>query len=425
MRFLLSLGSHDPKRTVALGVIARVKQLLEFDGTDVGKPWSWSGAVPISTHDFKELMVERPGLYLLEVVLPSGEILTKQKTIAKGETVEARFQLDAPKPVPRAERGQRNLPPRQKVSGPRRGDEYILHGAPTPQKPHKITKVAQGDDEILLMRASRRRGSTWSDLLELSRYFGVLPSKAQKAIEKSFEEVVVGEGLQAVPSSAGEAWLVQGAVADPGQRIFAAVRSHSKTNFASLPHTWRSADAAKHSVIEIQTHDNSEFCASVVIHDAMLDGLLAYLGTGKLREAATMLNAVCDGPWETRLKADTNPLMATIAAYVSSGTDADGSGSAELRSLAWAPDGTILEARQRLRNAKSDEDFEAARSGFVKAYTLGLPYFSAGVQFLADGLATFASEDVDIERMSLDVSAARARIDPFQVFSVFKLGKEA
>lgn len=423
MRFLLSLSSHDPNRSVALGVIARVRQLLGFNESALEQPWSWNGAIPISTQDFKELNVDQPGLYLLEIVLPSGEILSKQESVGEGETVEVRFHLDAPRLVPKVSQDKKNEPLKYKLAGPRRSDAYILHGAPTIQKRRRAGKVPQGGDEILLMRASHRKGSTWSDLLALSRYFGVVPSKAQDAIKKSFEEVV-DDGLKAVPVSEGEAWLVEGFVADRGERIFAAVRSHSKTNLASLP-LWRSSETSKQTVIEVQTHDNSEFCASVVIHDVMLDGLLAYLGTGNLREASTMLQAVCNGPWETRVEAGTDPLIATIAAYVSSGTGADSSESSELRNLAWAPDGMILEARQRLRNAKNDEDVEAARTGFVEAYSLGLPYFSAGVQFLADGLATFAEGDAEIEQMALDVSAARARVDPFQVFCVFKLGKDA
>lgn len=59
----------------------------------------------------------------------------------------------------------------------------------------------------------------------------------------------------------------------------------------------------------------------------------------------------------------------------------------------WLPDGMIQYGRLRLLRRQGESDIQEARAAFFQAYDRGLPYYSMGLQWLAEGLSLLASRD--------------------------------
>lgn len=421
MKLLISLDSFDANHNVIFGAVAFVRQILGENGERPTSSWSWTGTVPISTERVREVAIPMPGVYQIEVVLPSGQRLINQRSVSVGDIRQVKFEPQPVNKLPTEDETFISSPnDAERVTVRQPSDMYILKGAPSAVPMKSTVKAAQTEDTIILMRATKQRTPLWKDLLELSNSFGVEPHDAQVAIAKTYKHVAHDACLRAVPSSQVKTWLIESNISQCEGRVFAAIRVKNKTNLASLPYPWHVPHG--HTTMEIVGRKmQSEFCAAVIIRDEVLDGLLAYLGTRSIFAAATILREVQE-TLTTVLKEGTSPLAATLAAYISSASTDRRECADGLWRAAWAPDRLILQARERLRFAKNKEDVDGAKRGFVEAYRSGLPYFSAGVEYLADGLAVFAEEDDTIRTMANHVSAARSRIDPTQVFTVMKLG---
>jgi hypothetical protein len=69
------------------------------------------------------------------------------------------------------------------------------------------------------------------------------------------------------------------------------------------------------------------------------------------------------------------------------------------------------------------DDREKALTTLKTAYRAGIPYFSAGVQHLRDGLLLYASRDEEAKAMLDTVSRLARRIDNGQIFTVIRYPK--
>jgi hypothetical protein len=88
------------------------------------------------------------------------------------------------------------------------------------------------------------------------------------------------------------------------------------------------------------------------------------------------------------------------------------------------PDGAILKGSLRLRCPHGNKSAPMeARASFLEAYSRGIPYFSAGVSWLLDGLTLFA-DDRGIAAKTKRVQRVAQRMDVSQAFTVIKLDSE-
>src|SRR5262249_54419738 len=88
------------------------------------------------------------------------------------------------------------------------------------------------------------------------------------------------------------------------------------------------------------------------------------------------------------------------------------------------PDGAILKGSLRLRCPRGNKNApKEARASFLRAFDRGIPYFSAGVSWLLDGLTLFADEREIAEKAERVQRVAR-RLDVSQAFTVIKLDCE-
>jgi hypothetical protein len=124
-----------------------------------------------------------------------------------------------------------------------------------------------------------------------------------------------------------------------------------------------------------------------------------------------------------------NPFSAAAGAYVLIGTEIDNEPRAwdqwleNLRN--WFPqysDGSVLWASRRLRTARSQDEVELARKGFVEACERGLPIYTLGLSWLVDGLSQFPEDD-ECATWLKRVRQVAWRADMRQPFVVLRFGE--
>jgi hypothetical protein len=187
------------------------------------------------------------------------------------------------------------------------------------------------------------------------------------------------------------------------------------------------AQRAMASYDDLQGEDQG-FRLSVMVEEASLSMLIAYLGAGSMQAAQAILKT------STHLLASKmlNPMAAAAGAYVLLGMPI---AEAErefwhdwVRNLMnffeWLPDGAIQYGRLLLKRSQDAHSLAEARRCFLEGFRRGLPFFSKGVEFLLDGLNRFANDarqagvkDGEVE-LALRVTRELAlRINPRQPFT--------
>jgi hypothetical protein len=86
------------------------------------------------------------------------------------------------------------------------------------------------------------------------------------------------------------------------------------------------------------------------------------------------------------------------------------------------PDGAVLKGMLRLRYPRGKDSPREAREAFLRAFDRGIPYFSAGVAWLLDGLTVFP--DDEIQEKANQVQRVAQRLDLAQAFTVIRLSEQ-
>jgi hypothetical protein len=87
-------------------------------------------------------------------------------------------------------------------------------------------------------------------------------------------------------------------------------------------------------------------------------------------------------------------------------------------------DGAILKASLRLRFPKNAASYVEARTALLEAFERGIPYYSAGVSWLLDGM-TLLADDPDIEKRMRLVHRIALRLDLSQAFTCIRVSDKA
>jgi hypothetical protein len=124
-----------------------------------------------------------------------------------------------------------------------------------------------------------------------------------------------------------------------------------------------------------------------------------------------------------------NPLAAAAGGYIllstSDSSEHDWHGWIENleRLFPTIPDGAILNGSLRLRCPRGDKNAPMeAKASFLEAFARGIPYFSAGISWLLDGLTLFA-DDKDVAEKADQVQRVAHRLDVSQAFTVIRLNQ--
>jgi hypothetical protein len=94
----------------------------------------------------------------------------------------------------------------------------------------------------------------------------------------------------------------------------------------------------------------------------------------------------------------------------------------------WLPDGAIQHGWIKLRTQTGPADVEAARESFLKAHGRGIPFYSAGVRLLHDGLTLLSNDaraarrtDEEVESALASLRAIALRTEMRQAFTTIRL----
>jgi len=206
------------------------------------------------------------------------------------------------------------------------------------------------------------------------------------------------------------------------ERFFFCVQSESGTRIGSIPGPM--PYSLRPSIMDVMAIENEGqlICDSVLL-DERFGGLVAYFSAGQINLAAELFRQAKDALFEK----NENPLGAAIGGYVLLSAPElyqDSKWPIWLRNLSnrfpHLPDAKILRARWLIeRGGPNDRD--RAHDLFYNAVDLGIPFFSAGVVWLIDGLRRFAGE-CSICRQRLETVRGVARsMDLSQAFTSFNL----
>jgi hypothetical protein len=219
-----------------------------------------------------------------------------------------------------------------------------------------------------------------------------------------------------------------------------------------LPYPWRNANG-KEALVELLVGPDQRlemdqatigpvapWSVSTLARDEKVAPVLSYFAAGD-DSAAVFLAAMGQ---DLLFEKMTNPFAASAGAYVlvDQWLRERGAGSGEAKWLQWIdnlarwfpwlPDGEILRGWIALAGHASAPAIESARGAFVEAENRGIPFFTAGVRHLADGLARIANQDKVDGRKDQAVVDALARIrrvasstDPRFPFTTIRLWFDA
>jgi hypothetical protein len=386
-----------------------------------------------------------PGQWWIEATLPSGEIITNSVTVNEGKetevvlhaaenslhewlgwqhlvgNIEGRQTFDriAGNPVGYArdvisQTLETSVPDGVRDIVESTLDQYLPR-PPTgePVGRPKALFPSAGAPKVHLSRrpsASAPRGdAAWSGILDLTRGFEAMVSNPFRASPD--------EGIYTFRFDAS---------AGAGTRDFVEVQWGESRYVTSLPLPWPNSEGTRvpaELLVRLRPADKA-----VQLGLAILDkdfGTLAGLMTASSLPKASIFVEQARGMLFEKML---NPLAAAAGAYVllSAGeTESQPEWHRWIDNLANnfadLPDGAVLQATKLLRYSLDDGSYDAAKASLFKAFDRGIPYYSAGVAWLLDGLTLFAEEDPLAKQKMQKVQLVAQRLDVSQAFTVIRL----
>lgn len=385
-------------------------------------------AVPVS-HGLTAFVDLDPAVYDLELVLPGGELVTEQVRIADGEVVT----------VLRAERERFR-------TGSFKGGWYnpLRYPALLPRDVLWPTNSTSGFDQPEASLGRRvlnpatgeefdpRHWAAWEAWLEgraAAASEGPVP-RVDLRLRGAPDDLALDRGRD---RQGVDTLLVRRAgsthpedVEHVGaRRPFIALKTSAGVRMTSLPWPWPAVIGEEDEVfMEIGWSEEGPRVAwAPSVQDPTLGGLLAYLGAGQVGRAGLLLRAAEEALFFKRR----NPLGAAAGGYVRLAT-ATGRERDEwpdwldnlTRWFPHLPDAPILRARWLLAQ-RGAERLETVRELLLDAFDRGLPFFSAGVVWLIDGLRRLSVDCQTCRDRFAQVRGVARSMDLTQTYTTFDL----
>jgi hypothetical protein len=481
----LRLEKLNLDATLRLGVFTTIRQTKDVSGSFPDQPFEEEIAIPVGGTLNRSVEVPE-GTYRIEARLPSGEVLRETCTVGPDqEKTEVIFKPNqSPREWLSLQRLAGNVPSQDQYEfwlrnlaaeitdaavkkqiipgGSLRIDpEHLTRGAAFLQGLHIRAKPtidylasaattianrfpsAQRDAQLEQRRAAEQKIAGRPDFRIVER-----PIETHEAMWEalaSFSEWTQWEAQAlscadcVVESERKDSiitlWRIDQKLQGPSGfstavRRFAVSNRDQGVDVISIPVPWplnTNSQPARFEILRDGTSSASK--VTVTVSDPEVGGLLLYLSSGRIGEAATILAATEDSAIENLIAGkQLNPLAACAAAYVGLATLPTNASPRWLAWLAnvnkwfpWLPDGAIVHAMYLMKTANTETDLNIASETFISAYKRGVPYYSAGIQQLLQGLYVFRSRDRKIDEMYRKVNAVALRVDPDQAFTVVRL----
>jgi hypothetical protein len=394
-------------------------------------------AIPAGFGEHRTVTVE-PGRYLVEAVLPSGEILSEETEVPDGGdatvdlggtesphewlgwqvlmgnvdlAAEPRARPDEADEADQAEglEGEWAQPPGVAGSPP-----PAVHWIGDPARPLAGTEPANGEAWSLIAR-----------LLDAEEALGDISSSGPRPLEPTVWDE--DRRLYRLAADGPASWDEDaGPDGSPVPRRYVLVDVGARRELVSVPVPWTNVQthgqAAAELLVQAEAVGGSPVALSV--RDPVVGSALAYMTAGALPAARHLFGQARDMLFGKMM----NPLGAAGGGYVLLAVEADEPGAywhewiGNLRSwFPWLPDGAIQDGWLRLRHRRTDADVEAARAALFEGYDRGLPFYSAGIQWLVEGLTLLAHDDVEARRRLEQVQPIAWRVNVQQPFTTVLL----
>jgi hypothetical protein len=401
----LSLYVRKDSVDTSIGAVATLRQVADDGGKSVrGSPIELT--IPANSYGNPNPLDVAPGRWFVEATLPSGEVIATEVTVESGKDLSV--------PLQSAEHSPHEWLGMQYLVGNIEGKETLRRLSST-------TREVSPSSRDLGER--RNLAQSKSPVVRLSKDESGLRGAA--AWQNIFAPAA--GGLQgATPEvwdSADATWLYR-LGGDHHGRQLAHVEWFDERYAVSLPLPWtrvRTHEMASAEImVRLEPREN-RIRIGVVVDDPDFAPMAGLMTAGTLPKAAVAFDQAKDLLFGKMA----HPLGATAGAYVmlAAGKREDESWHGWVDNLAnWfpdIPDGAILGAAMRLRFPKGKSSADEAKAGLIEAFDRGIPYYSAGVSWLLDGLTQFADDALVAEKTKL-VHRVSLRLDVSQAFTVIR-----
>jgi len=386
---------------------------------------------------YKEITIKE-GNYLLEVILPSGDLIQEDIEITKGED---KTLVLSPKKEKTFEREFL------------RWQNYI-HGWQNPEDfyfPEDVIEHIPGISSLSVRLLSekdyylQRKKNLKHDLSEnglISKGYFFLKNDINSDLftsEQLFSSIAE-EKISLIEIHEGP-WNDYMAFRDEMIPRFYLYIEGNKIlpQYCVLPIPWRlfnTGEMAKIEALVSKIPFRSDSISdeggrvSLSVRDNLIGAVLGYLNRGELSAALTSGKPALNYGEELLQGKLFNPFAATVGGYVlmKGTTDFEG------QSLFWydwinnlceyfpfLPDGAILNGWLKLYQRKNDYLQEACNL-FLEAFYRGIPYYSKGVEMLLDGLQIISSsdrykQDDEVKKALTIIQKLALRVDVDQPFT--------
>lgn len=431
-RLDLNLRKDHLNAVITNGVVARIHRFSERERLDEIVEF----VIPASARSALSVELE-PGRYVVQAILPSGRILRKDAVVDAGRTVVVEFSAGASPHewlswqrfedlVPSADATDnrttaRPLPNRERSFRSRILRESLNPAIDTPSL-YRFSSPNEAQSAL-----------HWADLARVYSATGLAPQLWNvdgSWLPKLATESAYSDGRFTV-------WRLSDAPNGLRTREWLLLTTRRGAELASLPLPWQDVFTGQSADAEVLVDSEAlagRAALSLLVRDETLGGLMAYLGRGRIGVGKVLLDSLAaDGLIEHAIfNKFLNPLAACAAAYVGlallkpeESERWDPWLSNLMERFPWLPDGAILHARRIMLRPRYREERHQALAAAKCAFRRGIPFFSAGVQYLRDILFLFADKDEEVKTMLEQVSSVARRIDLDQAFTVihFPMGE--
>jgi len=422
--FALRMGTSGGAE-MQFGAVARVQGYASADPKSVVYRQI---SIPIS--DVLTSCVDVPaGRYVIQVILPSGRMLSEERQVGEGDLVSVVF------------------------ANPARRDwlGWQDYAAATPRSDLPAPSTVE------LSRLGRI-GRRMQSLPYLDRIFGAVMG-AGSGETANVDKTLPGTPVVSIacsPTSSDEnAWtaLAQSPpVLGPNEATFAPVRKEGPLalydlrlkkllegrpwvvvamddalEIVSLPFDRSGAPPPSAELLVDQRAAFAVCRSSLVVRDAESAPLLAFLGRGNAEPALEIVHGLSRAGSSLNRGQGLLPFTFCAAAYIRLMNDEtappEQSSLEEAAELfPWLPDAAVIRTQAMIRNGGDRDDIvRALRS----AYERGVPYFSAGVQHLREAMGLFSAADGEVAAMASAVAMVASRMDPGKPFTALRYSRRA
>ena len=373
--------------------------------------------IPVgSGRSFKQVDL-KPGAYLAEAVLPSGDILSEEAVVKAGFT---KVELRAASSAHEWQSWQNLL---GNVESRERYD-FAAKGA----HPLAVWTITHPREE--LRSGGANSGQVWNLLDRVAQQAQSGDIKgAWEALTPVRQEKPHARDAQTEMHSFLTHY--KGPMDQAPPRWYVSISSEHGLELVSLPVPWFRINGAGELPVELMVQQNASGKISVgfSVLDDYFGTALGYMARGALQSALQLTN-------QNRVAVDmlyskwTNPLGAAAGGYILLATE---SGREEKqwhkwignlsKRFPWLPDGAIQEAWLWLKRGSSKENLKKAHDLLAVAYRRGLPYFSLGMQWMVDGLTLVSAQYKDGGKLLDSVQRTAWRINTSQPFASLALAQ--